>query len=143
MTNTAFCQRVKNLLSNQEALAKQITKSFESNVVLFSKGKANPKNILGGKNKEEDLSEEKGGNSQSKKPITCFKCGKIGHITKNCEMKLDKATVPCIISEEGDPIKWEHCFTAESIEQKSTQAFINYDDNMKGEWIIDYGCSTM
>ncbi|KAH7691722.1 hypothetical protein IHE45_01G017400 [Dioscorea alata] len=35
---------LENLLFNQEALAKQMTKSFESDAVFFSRGKANSKN---------------------------------------------------------------------------------------------------
>ncbi|XP_031263289.1 spindle and kinetochore-associated protein 1 homolog [Pistacia vera] len=37
-------EELENLLSNQEALAKQMAKKFESDAVLFSKGKPNNKN---------------------------------------------------------------------------------------------------
>ncbi|KAK2996300.1 hypothetical protein RJ639_026501 [Escallonia herrerae] len=90
---------------------------------------------FGSKNKEEDSSVEKGGNSHTKKPITCFRCRKTRHIKKNCRVKLSKANVTCT-SEGDDQLKWDHCFTVETIEQKSTQAFVNYADN-KEEWIID------
>ncbi|KAK3038486.1 hypothetical protein RJ639_029784 [Escallonia herrerae] len=133
-------KELENFLSNQEALAKQMAKSFEIDDVLFSKGKSSKKNPFGSKNKEEDLSAEKGGNSHTKKPITCFRCGKIGHIKKNCRVKLSKANVACT-SEGDDQLKWDHCFTVEAIEQKSTQAFVNYADNKKEEWIIDLCCS--
>ncbi|KAK3009353.1 hypothetical protein RJ639_013089 [Escallonia herrerae] len=92
---------------------------------------------FGSKNKEEDSSVEKGGNSHTKKPITCFRCRKTRHIKKNCRVKLSKANVTCT-SEGDDQLKWDHCFTVETIEQKSTQAFVNYADN-KEEWIIDSG----
>ncbi|KAK3036233.1 hypothetical protein RJ639_030775 [Escallonia herrerae] len=53
-------EELENLLSNQEALAKQMAKSFETDDVLFSKGKSDKKNPFGSKNKEEDSSAEKG-----------------------------------------------------------------------------------
>ncbi|KAK3034348.1 hypothetical protein RJ639_032246 [Escallonia herrerae] len=133
-------EELENFLSNQEALAKQMAKSFETDDVLFSKGKSNKKNPFGSKNKEEDSSAEKGGNSHTKKPITCFGCGKTGHLKNNCRVKLSKANVACA-NEGDDQLKLDHCFTVEAIEQKSTQAFVNYTDNKKEEWIIDSGCS--
>ncbi|KAK3001904.1 LOW QUALITY PROTEIN: hypothetical protein RJ639_022194 [Escallonia herrerae] len=53
-------EELENLLSNQEALAKQMAKSFENDDVLFSKGKSDKKNPFRSKNKEEDSSAEKG-----------------------------------------------------------------------------------
>ncbi|KAJ0046528.1 hypothetical protein Pint_04325 [Pistacia integerrima] len=59
-------EELENFLSNKEALAKQMEKVFESDAVLFSKGKPNKKNTLvWNKIKEEDSSVKKGGNSQS------------------------------------------------------------------------------
>ncbi|KAJ0018742.1 hypothetical protein Pint_11997 [Pistacia integerrima] len=98
-----------------KALAKQMAKNFESNTVLFSKGKPNKKNTSAwNKTKEEDSSAEKGGNSQSKKSITCFRCGKTGHIKRNCRVKISKANVACA-SEGDDQLKWEQCFTVEEV----------------------------
>ncbi|KAJ0086611.1 hypothetical protein Patl1_07274 [Pistacia atlantica] len=131
-------EELENLLSNQEALAKQMAKNFESDAVLFSKGKLNKKNTSAwNKTKEEDSSAEKGGNSQSKKSITCFRCGKTGHIKRNCRVKISKANVACA-SEGDDQLKWEQCFT---VEEKSVQTLVNYVKNDKEEWIIDSGCS--
>lgn len=45
-------QELENFLSNQEALAKQMAKSFESDAVLFSKGKPKKDKSCGNKNKE-------------------------------------------------------------------------------------------
>ncbi|KAJ0040751.1 hypothetical protein Pint_27243 [Pistacia integerrima] len=134
-------KELENLLSNQEALAKQMAKNFESDAVLFSKGKPNKKNTSAwNKTKEEDSSAEKGGNSQSKKSITCFRCGKTGHIKRNCRVKISKANVACA-SEGDDQLKWEQCFTVEEVEEKSVQTLVNYVKNDKEEWIIDSGCS--
>ncbi|KAJ0035903.1 hypothetical protein Pint_25392 [Pistacia integerrima] len=91
------------------------------------------------KTKEEDSSAEKGGNSQSKKSITCFRCGKTGHIKRNCRVKISKANVACA-SEGDDQLKWEQCFAVE-VEEKSFQTLVNYVKNDKEEWIIDSGCS--
>ncbi|KAK3042376.1 hypothetical protein RJ639_002422 [Escallonia herrerae] len=56
------------------------------------------------------------------------------------KVKLSKANVAC--TREGDnQLKWDHCFTVEAIEQKSTEAFVNYAGNKKDECIIDSGCS--
>lgn len=52
--NQPSLEELQNLLSNQEALTKQMVKSFEYDYVLFPKGKPNKKNMLAGnKNKEE------------------------------------------------------------------------------------------
>ncbi|KAI9108595.1 hypothetical protein K1719_020479 [Acacia pycnantha] len=60
------------------------------------------------------------------------------HIKRNCRVKLSKANVACT-SEGDNQLNWDHCFTVEAIEQKSTQAFLNYAYNKKDEWIIDSG----
>ncbi|KAJ0105619.1 hypothetical protein Patl1_18905 [Pistacia atlantica] len=138
VVTTTFCRGVRNLLSNQEALAKRMAIFFESDAVLFSKGKPNKKNTSSwNKTKEENSSAEKGGNSQSKKSITCFRCGKTWHIKRNCRVKISKANVACV-SEGDDQLKWEQCFT---VEEKSVQTLVNYVNNDKEEWIIDSGCS--
>lgn len=81
-------EELENLLSNQEALAKQMAKSFESDVVLFSKDKNKKKNTsTGNKNKEKGSNSGKAtdDNLENRK---CHRCGKIGHIKKTCRVKI-------------------------------------------------------
>lgn len=65
--------------------------------------------------------------------------GKVGHIKKNCRVKLDKANIAST-SEGDDQFKWEHCFSIEAIKHKQIQVVVNYANN-KEEWIIDSECS--
>ncbi|XP_071704489.1 uncharacterized protein [Rutidosis leptorrhynchoides] len=117
-------EELENLLSNQEALAKQMAKGFENDAVLFSKGK-NFKKGSSSKEKEEEQTSYK--SNYEKKPPTCYKCGKVGHIKKYCRSKVTKANVACS-SNDDDEIKWEQCFTVDTVVKKN-------------QWIIDSGCS--
>ncbi|KAL0340496.1 UNVERIFIED_CONTAM: hypothetical protein Sradi_4566400 [Sesamum radiatum] len=140
-------EELENLLSNQEALAKQMAKNFnfEQDAVLFSRGKLN--------DSERDANEKKVINhySQSNRFIRCYRCGKPGHIKRNCRTKLSRANVACEDNDgdnESDQLNWEQCFTTEVVEESdsanigstSNQAQVNYA-NYKDEWIIDSGCS--
>ncbi|KAJ0080878.1 hypothetical protein Patl1_11291 [Pistacia atlantica] len=94
------------------ALRTSISKEFIDHV---RDGKPNKKNTsTWDKTKEEDSSAEKDGNSQSKKSITCFRCGKTRHIKRNCRVKISKANVACA-SEGDDQLKWGQCFTVEEV----------------------------
>ena len=139
-------EELESLLSNQEALAKQMAKSFnsEQDAVLFSRGK------LYENNSEEDSNGKKAlnNNFQSSRFIKCYRCGKPGHIKRNCRTKLSRANVACEDNIESDQLNWEQCFTTTiaeesdnvTLESTSNQAQINYAD-YKDEWIIDSGCS--
>ncbi|KAG5599947.1 hypothetical protein H5410_031317 [Solanum commersonii] len=81
---------------------------------------------------------EKGGNPHNKK---FYRCGKIGHIKKNCRVKLSK--VNATYTNEGDEqMKWEQCFSIQVVEQNLAQDFVNYaNNNKREEWIVDSGFS--
>ncbi|KAL0314881.1 UNVERIFIED_CONTAM: hypothetical protein Sangu_2332500 [Sesamum angustifolium] len=135
-------EELESLLSNQEALAKQMAKNFnfEQDAVLFSRGKLN--------DSERDANEKKVINhySQSNRFIRCYRCGKLGHIKRNSRTKLSRANVACEDNDGdngSDQLNWEQCFTTEVVEESdsanigstSNQAQINYA-NYKDEWIL-------
>ncbi|KAK4426849.1 hypothetical protein Salat_1453700 [Sesamum alatum] len=119
MVHQPLVEELENMLSNQEALAKQTARSSEPNSVLLSKGKFNKKNTLTkNDNNENGSSAERnvGGNSHNNNVVKCYRCGKPGHIKKNYRMKLSKANVACE-SEDNKQLKWEQCFTIEVVEE--------------------------
>ncbi|XP_071709236.1 uncharacterized protein [Rutidosis leptorrhynchoides] len=122
-TTQPTVEELENLLSNQEALAKQMAKGFENDSVLFSKRK-NYKKGSSSKEKEEESISYKGCNYE-KKPHTCYKCGKVGHIKRDYRSKVTKANVACT---SNDDVKWEQCFTVDTVVKKN-------------QWIIDSGFS--
>lgn len=109
----------------------------ERDDVLFSKEKFSE----GGTN-------EKKGNEhspQGNKSFKCYRCGKPGHIKRNCRVKLSKAHIACD-EEEDDQPNWEQCFTIEVIEGRDNNAQKSASHEIaanyaKVEWIIDSSCS--
>ena len=148
--NQPSVEELESLLSNQEALPKQMAKNYDSEAVIFSKGKHIQKNTsTGNKNNKEGQSAGKtsGDNSQNPNIVKCYRCGKVGHIKKNCKVKLSKVNVASE-HEDEDQLKWEQCFIIEVVEGGNNvtaktiqvQAASNHEVH-KEEWIIDSGCS--
>lgn len=67
----------------QESLAQQMTGSLfnRDGDALFSGNKKNPKKIGADCNSSSKENE-------NKKGVKCYWCGKLGHIKKNCQVKL-------------------------------------------------------
>ncbi|KAF2320631.1 hypothetical protein GH714_029270 [Hevea brasiliensis] len=111
-------EELESLLSNQEALAKQMAKNFESKAILFSKGKHDKKNMsAGNKNNKEgpNVGNAATDNLQNPNIVKWDRSGKIRHIKKICRVKLSKENV-ARDKEDGDQLKWEQCFTMEVAE---------------------------
>ncbi|KAK3021915.1 hypothetical protein RJ639_045209 [Escallonia herrerae] len=150
-------KELENLLSNQEALAKQISRKSisEADDVLFSKWKLkekeNSKAAVGGDKYSAKSSTSNADSSttpqQKYSSKKCYRCGKTGHIKKYCRVKLVKANTACE-NDDSDKLKWEQCFSIETAQKQGKElgasdqieAFVNYVDYKK-EWILDSGCS--
>ncbi|KAK3039235.1 hypothetical protein RJ639_027939 [Escallonia herrerae] len=150
-------EELENLFSNQEALAKQISRKSisEADDVLFSKWKLkekeNSKAVVGGDKYSAKSSTSNADSSttpqQKNSRKKCYRCGKIGHIKKYCRVKLVKANIACE-NDDNDKLKWEQCFSIKTGQKQGKElgasdqieAFVNYVDYKK-EWILDSGCS--
>lgn len=66
-------------------------------------------------------------NSNEQKSVVCYRCKKVGHISKNCKVKVDK------VSKKTDTASW-----------KDYSAFLVSLNNVNVEetWILDNGCTT-
>ncbi|KAK3006344.1 hypothetical protein RJ639_017493 [Escallonia herrerae] len=138
-------EELENLLSNQEALAKQMSLQTESNDVLFSKENSKSKHfseaIGGSKNVGESSHSEK--NNQLRwKNVRCYRCRQLGHVKRMCCVKLVDENANMVTDEASDQPKWEQCFSSVVAEAlANTSATFSAPVNYEKEWIIDSGCS--
>ncbi|KAL4388206.1 hypothetical protein GQ457_09G012020 [Hibiscus cannabinus] len=131
-------EELESLLSNQEALAKQMTKSLDPEAVLFSKGKDYKKYAYHKSNKDETNKGKATINYsvQNQSVVKCYRCGKPGHIKKYCRVNLSKVNVASE-KDDDDQIKWEQCFTVEVDEGPTQIQALSNTTKYKKEWIVD------
>lgn len=156
-----------NLLSNQEALVKQMSSRNHSQGgdVLYTQDQGNScfpsKHASGSGNQFRPEEETKGRpmycyrcgkeghlKRECRVKLICTRCGKPGHIKKNCRVKLDAEDANVVHdSKVADEPNWEQCFSIEVLngQENIASAVHNTDASVKAidcidykqEWIVD------
>lgn len=83
----------------------------------------------------ENYGEPSGKGDGNRKGVKCYRCGKLGHIRKNCHVKLKGENVA---KKEGEPKgdeEWRNCFMARATTVDAL-TLINFEN----DWIVDMGC---
>ncbi|XP_077217868.1 uncharacterized protein LOC143852370 [Tasmannia lanceolata] len=131
----------ENLLASQESLARQMTGcsiSGSEEEALFSSNKK-PSNKYKEKKNIPSKGGDEGGSSvmsnENRKGIKCYRCGKLGHIQKNCRVKLKDGNVAENVDNRKNEEDWGRSFMAETT-MVGALASINFED----DWIVDSGC---
>ena len=160
---------LENLLFNQEALVKQMFEKSPSNVedallVKYGWKTKNAHKYSSRGNKQQNLEGERSTISK----VTCYRCGKVGHIKANycvkivcerciksrhikpnCHVKLAESDVNIAHEvKEEDELNWDKCLSIEVIDQPDNIASILHQNGQlaghcidyEKEWIVDSGC---
>ncbi|KAJ1386601.1 Zinc finger, CCHC-type [Sesbania bispinosa] len=116
--NQPSLEELQNLLTNQEVLLQQssVSSTQEAESVLLFKGKTS--------------SQDNEAEGAKRKTIKCYRCGKLGHIRRNCRTKLYKANATYEEDEEEsfESFRWDQCFTIEDRRVGQKEIPVNYID---------------
>lgn len=158
---------LENLLSNQEALVKQMSEKSTSNVedaLLVKEGwkTRNAQKYSSSCSKQQNLEGERSNitcyrcgkvghiKANCRVKIVCERCGKSGHIKPNCRVKLAESDVNIAHEvKEEDELNWDKCLSIEVIDQPNNIASVLHQNGQfagncidyEKEWIVDSGCT--
>ena len=147
----------ENLLAGQEALAKQmggVSLKTEEEALYANKSRWNSKQHATGRSKknndkarshQDERSIGAGGASKNqdngrKFEGNCYKCGKKGHMAKDCWSKKKIIESNAATSKSEDEWDVEALFAMEEEELALTATTFN-QINYENDWIVDSGCS--